>query len=104
MPLFVTDKLKFYSKALLKRYGQLQIFSRTKKRGRPRSPRLIGYIERLNLTCRQDNNRTGKNKFYSPAKRAELIDHIWPLSELLADSLLQNLNLLKGHGQRPKNF
>ena len=87
MPLFVADELKFYSnysKALLKQYGQLQIFSRTKKRGRPRSPRLIGYIERLNLTCRQDNNRTGKNKFYSPAKRAELIDHIWPLSELLA--------------------
>jgi IS1 family transposase len=99
MPLFVTDGLKIYSNALLKQYGQLQVFPRTGKRGRPRSPRLVAsdllkyaqvikeragntlkkvikriiygkdidprmistsYIERLNLTCRQDNNRISR--------------------------------------------
>ncbi len=99
MPLFVTDGLKFYSSALLKQYGQLEVFPRTGKRGRPRSPRLIAsdllkyaqvikeragrtlknvtkriiygndidpkmistsYVERLNLTCRQDNNRISR--------------------------------------------
>jgi IS1 family transposase len=41
LPLFVTDGLRFYKIALLKRYGKLQNFARTGKRGRPRRPRLI---------------------------------------------------------------
>ena len=99
VPLFVTDGLKFYKIALLKRYGKLQSFARIGKRGRPRRSRLIpdkllkyaqivkqrvgcvlkiiekrvifgenidpkmvstSYIERQNLTCRQDNNRISR--------------------------------------------
>jgi len=99
LPLFVTDGLKFYKIALLKQYGKLQSFARTRKRGRPRPPRFIpdellkyaqifkqraggilmkvekrvifgqeidtkavstSYIERQNLTCRQDNNRISR--------------------------------------------
>ena len=41
LPLFVTDGLKFYKTASLNRYGKLQSFARTGKRGRPRLTRLI---------------------------------------------------------------
>ena len=37
--LFVTDGLKFYKNALLKRFGKLIRFSHTGKRGRPRIPK-----------------------------------------------------------------
>lgn len=40
-PLFVTDGLKFYAEALLKKYGKLVEFPKTGKRGRPRKPALI---------------------------------------------------------------
>ncbi len=41
MPLFVTDGLEFYTKALLKQYGEIEEFPRTGKRGRPKNPKLI---------------------------------------------------------------
>jgi IS1 family transposase len=40
-PLFITDGLKFYAEALLKKYGEWMEFPRTGKRGRPKKPRLI---------------------------------------------------------------
>jgi hypothetical protein len=40
-PLFITDGLKFYAGALLKKYREWIEFSRTGKRGRPKKPRLI---------------------------------------------------------------
>ena len=40
-PLFVSDGLRFYTKALLKRYSQLVEFEPTGKRGRPRKPKLV---------------------------------------------------------------
>jgi len=40
-PLFVTDGLKFYAEALLKKYGDLVEFSKTGKRGRPRKPAIV---------------------------------------------------------------
>ena len=40
-PLFVTDGLKFYAKALLRKYGEWTEFPRTGKRGRPRNPALL---------------------------------------------------------------
>lgn len=40
-PLFITDGLKFYAKALLKKYGEWIEFPKTGKRGRPKKPRLI---------------------------------------------------------------
>jgi IS1 family transposase len=39
-PLFVSDGLRFYTKALLKRYSYFVEFEPTGKRGRPRKPRL----------------------------------------------------------------
>src|SRR5512136_1554587 len=40
-PLFVSDGLKFYAEALLKKYGELVEFPRTGKRGRPKKPARI---------------------------------------------------------------
>lgn len=40
-PLFVTDGLKFYAEALLKKYGELVEFSKTGTRGRPRKPAIV---------------------------------------------------------------
>jgi len=39
IPLFVTDGLKFYAEAILKKYGELIEFPRTGKRGRPKNPK-----------------------------------------------------------------
>jgi IS1 family transposase len=40
-PLFVSDGLKFYTKALLKKYSKLVEFTPTGKRGRPQIPKLV---------------------------------------------------------------
>ena len=39
--LFVSDGLKFYTKALLNEFGEIEEFPRTGKRGRPRNPKTI---------------------------------------------------------------
>ena len=41
MPLFVSDGLKFYTKALLKSYGKWVTFPKTRRRGRPRKTKLV---------------------------------------------------------------
>jgi len=41
IPLYVSDGLKFYTRAILKAYGQPTIFPRTGQRGRPRLPALV---------------------------------------------------------------
>ena len=40
-PLFVTDGLKFYAGALLKKYGKWIEFPKTGKRGRPKKPAIV---------------------------------------------------------------
>lgn len=40
-PLFVSDGLEFYAKALLKQFGKIEEFPRTGKRGRPKKPKLV---------------------------------------------------------------
>ena len=40
-PLFVTDGLEFYAKAILKQFGEIKEFPRTGKRGRPKKPKLV---------------------------------------------------------------
>jgi IS1 family transposase len=40
-PFFVTDGLKFYAEALLKKYGKSVEFPKTGKRGRPRKPAIV---------------------------------------------------------------
>jgi IS1 family transposase len=113
IPLFVTDGLKFYKKALLNQYYEVIKYPSTGKRGRPRSPRLIAnallkygqiikersgsrlkkivkkivfgndidpksistsYIERQNLTLRQDNNRISR-KTIGFSKNTEELDN-----------------------------
>ena len=41
IPVFVTDGLDFYRKALLNVYGIVKEFSRTGKRGRPKKPTIV---------------------------------------------------------------
>jgi len=41
IPLFVTDGLRFYTRALLEQYGQWIKYPQTGKRGRPRKDRLV---------------------------------------------------------------
>ena len=41
LPLFVSDGLKFYEKALLKQFGKLIEYPRTGKRGRPKKPKNV---------------------------------------------------------------
>ena len=41
MPLFVSDGLEFYAKAILKEFGKIEEFPRTGKRGRPKKPKLV---------------------------------------------------------------
>jgi len=40
-PLFVSDGLKFYTKALLNEFGKIEEFPRNGKRGRPRNPNSV---------------------------------------------------------------
>lgn len=40
-PLFVTDGLKLYIEALLKKYGKMIEFPKTGKRGRPKNPAIV---------------------------------------------------------------
>lgn len=40
-PLFISDGLRFYSEALLQKYGKWVEFPRTGKRGRPKIPKLV---------------------------------------------------------------
>lgn len=40
-PLFISDGLRFYSEALLQKYGKWVEFPRTGKRGRPKMPKLV---------------------------------------------------------------
>ena len=44
-PLFVTDGLKFYAEALLKKYGKWIKFPKTGKRGRPKKPAIMADID-----------------------------------------------------------
>ena len=41
LPLFVSDGLKFYEKALLKQFGKIEEYPRTGKRGRPKKPKRV---------------------------------------------------------------
>jgi len=125
-PRLIPDELLKYAQIIKQRTGR--VLTGVEKRvifGEDIDPKMIStsYIERQNLTCRQDNNRisrktigfskkeealdcqmtlyfanfnfcrkhrslsckdeNGITKFNSPARQAELIDHIWSLKELL---------------------
>ena len=53
IPLFVTDGLKFYAEAILKKYGKLMEFPKKGKRGRPKKSLLRSIcLMAIHLTIR----------------------------------------------------
>ena len=87
-PLFVTDGLKFYAEALLKKYGEWVEFPRTGKRGRPKKPVLL---PGKNLKYAQViKNRKGK-KFQKIEKKVIFGENIDQND--ISTSLLERQNL-----------
>jgi IS1 family transposase len=87
-PIFVTDGLKFYSEALLKKYGEWMEFPRTGKRGRPKKPRLVSS---KNLKYAQViKNRKGK-KLHKVEKKVVFGENID--QKRISTSLLERQNL-----------
>ena len=53
-PLFVTDGLEFYAKAILKQFGEIKEFPRTGKRGRPKKliyQQVLDFLVPVMLSC-----------------------------------------------------
>ena len=87
-PTFVTDGLKFYAEALLKKYGEWMEFPRTGKRGRPKKPRLVSS---KNLKYAQVvKNRKGK-RLHKVEKRIVFGENIDQAE--ISTSLLERQNL-----------
>lgn len=87
-PLFITDGLKFYTEALLKKYGEWMEFPRTGKRGRPKKPVLL---PGKNLKYAQViKNRKGK-KFQKIEKKVIFGENIDQND--ISTSLLERQNL-----------
>jgi IS1 family transposase len=88
IPLFVTDGLKFYAKALLEQYGRRIKCPRTGKRGRPRKDRLVP-DEKLKyaqiIKVREEGRLKDVIKKTIFGKDIE--------SELISTSLIERLNL-----------
>jgi IS1 family transposase len=88
MPLFVTDGLKFYIKALLKHYSELVTFPPTGKKGRPRKPKLKP-IEGLKYTQIIKYRKGGR--IDKVIKRVLFGNHID--MKKVSTSLIERLNL-----------
>jgi len=88
IPLFVTDGLRFYSRALLEQYGQWIKYPATGKRGRPRKDRLVPN-EKLKyaqlIKIRQEGRLKEVIKKTVFGKDIE--------AELISTSLIERLNL-----------
>ncbi len=69
-PLFITDGLKFYAEALLKKYGKWMEFPRTGKGGRPKKPKLISG---KNLNYAQVVKNRQVNKLQKVKKESYLV-------------------------------
>jgi IS1 family transposase len=88
LPLFVSDGLKFYAKALLKSYGQRKMFSPTGQRGRPRKPRVVpsSDLKYAKIIKQRENGRLKKvTKQIVFGKVVE--------AQLISTSLIERLNL-----------
>ena len=88
IPLFVTDGLRFYARALLEQYGQWIKYPATGKRGRPRKDRLVPN-EKLKyaqlIKIRQEGRLKEVIKKTVFGKDIE--------AELISTSLIERLNL-----------
>lgn len=88
IPLFVTDGLKFYSRALLEQYGFWRTYPATGKRGRPRRDRLspcekLRYAQIIKIRQGRRLKEVIKKKVFGKDIDAELI----------STSLIERLNL-----------
>lgn len=94
IPLFVTDGLKFYSKALLEQYGFWRAYPATGKRGRPRRDRLFPY---KNLKYAQIIKIRQGGRLKEVIKKKVFGKEIDPV--LISTSLIERLNLTLRTGQ-----
>jgi IS1 family transposase len=88
IPLFVTDGLKFYARALLEQYGSWRKYPATGKRGRPRKGRLVPdeklrYAQIIKIRQGRRLKEVIKKKVFGKDIDAELI----------STSLIERLNL-----------
>jgi IS1 family transposase len=108
IPLFVTDGLKQYTKALLKHYGKqglkyAQVIKHRQGKHLTKVVRRVIFgngidlrkistslIERLNLTLRQDNNRVSRKTIGFSKKRRWL--------DIQMTLYFANFNFCRGHG------
>lgn len=88
IPLFVTDGLKFYSRALLEQYGFWREYPATGKRGRPRRDRLVPY---KNLKYAQIIKIRQGGRLKEVIKKKVFGKEIDPI--LISTSLIERLNL-----------
>ena len=87
-PIFITDGLKFYAEALLKKYGEWMEFPRTGKRGRPKKPRLAS--SKSLKYAQVIKNRKGK-RLHKVEKRVIFGENIDQAG--ISTSLLERQNL-----------
>lgn len=88
IPLFVTDGLRFYSRALLEQYGQKTRFQPTGKPGRPRKDRLVPHID---LKYAQLIKIRQEGRLKEVIKKIVFGEDI--KEELISTSLIERLNL-----------
>jgi IS1 family transposase len=88
IPLFVTDGLKLYTEAILKKYGELVEFPKTGKRGRPKKPKIVP-LKNLRYAQVIKNREGGKVK--EIVKRVIFGDKIE--QNQISTSLLERQNL-----------
>jgi len=88
LPLFVSDGLRFYARALLKSYGEKKMFSPTGKRGRPRKPKVLpsGDLMYAKIVKQRENGRLKK-----VAK--EIVFGKVTEAQLISTSLIERMNL-----------
>ena len=88
IPLLVTDGLKFYAEAILKKYGELMEFPKTGKRGRPKNPKIVPL---KNLRYAQVIKDRDKGKSKKVERKVIFGDHIE--QNQISTSLLERQNL-----------
>jgi IS1 family transposase len=88
IPLFVTDGLKFYAEAILKKYGELMEFPRTGLRGRPKKPKVVPKKDLRYAQVIKNEEEGGSKKVVRKVIFGDNIEH-----NQISTSLLERQNL-----------
>ena len=75
IPLFVTDGLKFYAEAILKKYGELMEFPRTGKKGRPKNPKVVPRKDLRYAQVIKNEEEGGSKKIVKKVIYGDNIEH-----------------------------